>query len=434
MDAHPRRGHPGGGLRRHRDRPVVRRPAAADQRGRRRGRRGRRAHPGAAAAGQAARLLRRPDRQDPRHARGRRPRGAARARHPAGLQDRRHLRGRVRRADAVPLLVLRRGDRGAAARAAGGDHPRLRPEPDRPGHRVRLLLRAREHGARVGRGRRRLRDGDGQLQPGDGLDRLRHQRPAVLRAADARGRAGDRARRDAGRPGRRRHLPARRPDPARPGAGAGGRRRADRRHVARGDPPRRGARRVRPGARRAGLPAPKHGMATSFAEAQAIAAEIGYPVLVRPSYVLGGRGMEIVYDDVALEGVHRAGDGDQPAAPGARRPVHRRRGRDRRRRDLRRHRPVPRRRHGAHRGGRHPLRRLVVRAAADHAGRPGDQADPGGDRARSPRASACSGCSTCSTPWAPTCSTSWRPTRGRAGPCRSSPRRRRRRWPAPRPG
>jgi len=52
---------------------------------------------------------------------------------------------------------------------------------------------------------------------------------------------------------------------------------------------------------RAGLPAPKHGLATSFEEAQAIAAEIAYPVLVRPSYVLGGRGMEIVYDDTALE-------------------------------------------------------------------------------------------------------------------------------------
>ncbi len=51
----------------------------------------------------------------------------------------------------------------------------------------------------------------------------------------------------------------------------------------------------------AGLPAPKHGMASSFAQAQEIAAEIGYPVLVRPSYVLGGRGMEIVYDDLALE-------------------------------------------------------------------------------------------------------------------------------------
>jgi carbamoyl-phosphate synthase large subunit len=51
----------------------------------------------------------------------------------------------------------------------------------------------------------------------------------------------------------------------------------------------------------AGLPAPKHGTARSFAEAQAIAADIGYPVLVRPSYVLGGRGMEIVYDDAMLE-------------------------------------------------------------------------------------------------------------------------------------
>jgi carbamoyl-phosphate synthase large subunit len=52
----------------------------------------------------------------------------------------------------------------------------------------------------------------------------------------------------------------------------------------------------------AGLTAPAHGLASSYDEAVAIAAEIGYPVLVRPSYVLGGRGMEIVYDDGALEG------------------------------------------------------------------------------------------------------------------------------------
>ncbi len=51
----------------------------------------------------------------------------------------------------------------------------------------------------------------------------------------------------------------------------------------------------------AGLPAPRHGTASSFAEAQQIAARIGYPVLVRPSYVLGGRGMEIVYDDTSLQ-------------------------------------------------------------------------------------------------------------------------------------
>jgi carbamoyl-phosphate synthase large subunit len=51
---------------------------------------------------------------------------------------------------------------------------------------------------------------------------------------------------------------------------------------------------------RAGLRAPAYGMATSYADAKRIADEIGYPVLVRPSYVLGGRGMEIVYDDPTL--------------------------------------------------------------------------------------------------------------------------------------
>ncbi len=50
----------------------------------------------------------------------------------------------------------------------------------------------------------------------------------------------------------------------------------------------------------AGLPAPKHGVANSFEEAKSVADRIGYPVLVRPSYVLGGRGMEIVYDDDTL--------------------------------------------------------------------------------------------------------------------------------------
>jgi carbamoyl-phosphate synthase large subunit len=50
----------------------------------------------------------------------------------------------------------------------------------------------------------------------------------------------------------------------------------------------------------ANLPAPKHGTAFSFDEARIIAEEVGYPVLVRPSYVLGGRGMEIVYDESML--------------------------------------------------------------------------------------------------------------------------------------
>ncbi|GAB11056.1 carbamoyl-phosphate synthase large chain [Gordonia araii NBRC 100433] len=50
----------------------------------------------------------------------------------------------------------------------------------------------------------------------------------------------------------------------------------------------------------AGLPAPAFGTATSVDEAREVAGRIGYPVLVRPSYVLGGRGMEIVYDEDSL--------------------------------------------------------------------------------------------------------------------------------------
>ena len=50
----------------------------------------------------------------------------------------------------------------------------------------------------------------------------------------------------------------------------------------------------------AGLPAPRHGTARSYEQAKQIAEAVGYPVLVRPSYVLGGRGMEIVYNDEML--------------------------------------------------------------------------------------------------------------------------------------
>jgi carbamoyl-phosphate synthase large subunit len=50
----------------------------------------------------------------------------------------------------------------------------------------------------------------------------------------------------------------------------------------------------------AGLLAPRNGVAIDYAGAVVVAEEIGYPVLVRPSYVLGGRGMEIIYDSVSL--------------------------------------------------------------------------------------------------------------------------------------
>ena len=65
-------------------------------------------------------------------------------------------------------------------------HSGQRAEPDRAGNRVRLLLLP----CGVCAARRWLRDHHGELQSGDGVDRLRHQRPAVLRAADAGGRAG----------------------------------------------------------------------------------------------------------------------------------------------------------------------------------------------------------------------------------------------------
>ena len=49
-----------------------------------------------------------------------------------------------------------------------------------------------------------------------------------------------------------------------------------------------------------GIPQPESGMASTLEEALAIAGEIGYPLMVRPSYVLGGRGMEVVHDDEML--------------------------------------------------------------------------------------------------------------------------------------
>ena len=63
------------------------------------------------------------------------------------------------------------------------------------------------------------------------------------------------------------------------------------------------------------IPMPESGMATTVDQALEIAHKIGYPVMVRPSYVLGGRGMEVVYDDESLDGYMRAAVGVTPDRP-----------------------------------------------------------------------------------------------------------------------
>ena len=63
------------------------------------------------------------------------------------------------------------------------------------------------------------------------------------------------------------------------------------------------------------IPMPESGMAVNVEEALEIAKQIGYPVMVRPSYVLGGRGMEVVYDDESLTSYMLAAVGVTPDRP-----------------------------------------------------------------------------------------------------------------------
>ena len=63
------------------------------------------------------------------------------------------------------------------------------------------------------------------------------------------------------------------------------------------------------------IPMPESGMATTVEEALEIAERIGYPVMVRPSYVLGGRGMEVVYDEETMVGYMKAAVGVTPDRP-----------------------------------------------------------------------------------------------------------------------
>ena len=135
-------------------------------------------------AGQAPWVLRRTARLSSRRRAGRRACGTSGSRGARHLQGGRHVRRRVRGADAVSLRHLRGRGRGPRHGGPQGRDPRLGSQPDRPRHRVRLLLRARQHGPTC----RGLRDGHGQLQPRDRVDRLRRVGSSVFRAPDRRGR------------------------------------------------------------------------------------------------------------------------------------------------------------------------------------------------------------------------------------------------------
>jgi carbamoyl-phosphate synthase large subunit len=73
--------------------------------------------------------------------------------------------------------------------------------------------------------------------------------------------------------------------------------------------------RFRQAMERLGIPMPEAGMASNLEEALQVAERIGYPLIVRPSYVLGGRGMEVVYDQAMLEHYVAAAVGVTPERP-----------------------------------------------------------------------------------------------------------------------
>jgi carbamoyl-phosphate synthase large subunit len=98
-----------------------------------------------------------------------------------------------------------------------------------------------------------------------------------------------------------RHRPVWRPDATEAGARPRSQRRADHRHQPGHDRRRRGSRAIPEAAARSGPQAAANRTARTEPEALRLAAEIGYPLVVRPSYVLGGRAMEIVHEERDLE-------------------------------------------------------------------------------------------------------------------------------------
>ncbi len=244
---------------------------------------------------------------------------AARTRRAAGVQAHRHLRGRVRLADRLHVFDLRDAVRRRASRA----RPRRRTRRRSSSSAAARTASARASSSTIAAATpafalqgRRLRDHHDQLQSGDGLDRLRHLRPALFRAAHRRGRAGDHRHRAPQRHAARRDRAVRRPDAAQARRSAGRGRRADPRHLARRHRSRRRPRPLQAAARHGSSCASRKAASPpARSEARAIAEQIGYPIVIRPSYVLGGRAMEIVHDAAQLDRyiARLAGDLDRPS-------------------------------------------------------------------------------------------------------------------------
>ena len=298
-----------------------------------------------------------------------------RARRAADLQAHRYLRRRIRLADGLYVFDLRdavrrpRRRRGGAVGQEEGHHPRRRPEPHRPGHRIRLLLlpcrfalkevgyetimincnpetvstdydtsdrlyfepltaedvieiidtersNGTLHGVIVQFG------GQTPLKLAEALEKANV--PILGTSPDAIDLAEDRDR-------------------------------------------------FKKLLDKLKLRQPKSGIATTPEKARAIAEAIGYPIVIRPSYVLGGRAMEIVHDTHQLDRyvARLTADLDRPSelAVSDKRPLLIDRyltdaDRSRCRLPGRRQGHLHRRHHGAHRGGRHPFRRQRLLAAA----------------------------------------------------------------------
>jgi carbamoyl-phosphate synthase large subunit len=111
------------------------------------------------------------------------------------------------------------------------------------------------------------------------------------------------------------------------------------------------------------IPQPESATVRSLEEAVASARRLRYPILVRPSYVLGGRAMAIVYDDTSLRSYFQGRGRSLARASRLHRPLPRSCVRGGRRCDLGRRGRRDRRHHGAHRGGGHPLGRQLLRAS-----------------------------------------------------------------------